>query len=355
MEFCGKCFESPYHEGKTCEQYKAFLEARHCRFCDCILPAPNKFFKALISTVPATMDVCEKKECVEKRSRICTKTHTCGHFCCGVKNEKTCLPCLHEDCAEKSGLNTTGEDFCNICFVESLKDGPCLQLKCGHIFHEACIRKKLGSKWPGARITFGFMDCPLCKSPMEHEAIADITDKLNITKNAMIDKCKRRIRLENIKDVVGKCERDQVNWAFENFAYYQCYRCGDPYYGGRKQCDANMNDGNQKFDEKELVCGGCHSKEFETKQSCAKHGREYLEYKCKFCCNLAVWYCWGHTHFCHQCHEIQCETHKLTKKPKNELPKCLGPQYCPVGGNHGKNGEEYALGCAICRRQAEEY
>ena len=31
---------------------------------------------------------------------------------------------------------------------------------------------KISKKWPGVRITFGFMDCSVCKLPMEHTAPA---------------------------------------------------------------------------------------------------------------------------------------------------------------------------------------
>jgi hypothetical protein len=354
-EFCSKCLSIPYHEGKTCEDYKRFLAAKHCRFCGDVIPPPNKFLRAITLTSPATMDVCDKHECVQKRNRICQSVLKCGHACCGIRGEKECLPCIHEDCASMQNLHHNGNEYCNICFVDKLNEGPCLYLKCGHIFHEACIRKKLGSKWPGARITFGFMDCPLCKRTIEHSSLNDITEPLNKIKQLIFTKFHKRLQIENPLDIRDKIsEQDKLDWAYHNFAYYLCYRCNDPYYGGRRQCDMNLGDGNDKFDEKELVCGSCQAKEFGQKQSCKKHGTEYLEYKCKFCCNIAIWYCWGNTHFCNNCHEIQCKTHRLTRKSKSELPKCSGPGKCPIGGNHGDNGEEMALGCSICRRATVE-
>jgi hypothetical protein len=29
-------------------------------------------------------------------------------------------------------------------------------------------------------------------------------------------------------------------------------------------------------------------------QECKTHGREYIDYKCKFCCNIATFFCWGY-------------------------------------------------------------
>ena len=35
------------------------------------------------------------------------------------------------------------------------------------------------------------------------------------------------------------------------------------------------------------------------------------------------------------------------------MPKCEGPKKCPIGGNHPANGDEYALGCSVCRNVKE--
>ena len=51
----------------------------------------------------------------------------------------------------------TGEDYCGICWVEDLESAPCILLSCGHIFHYECVRAKLRARWPGARISFDFM------------------------------------------------------------------------------------------------------------------------------------------------------------------------------------------------------
>lgn len=59
----------------------------------------------------------------------------------------------------------------------------------------------------------------------------------------------------------------------------------NPYFGGERACEGNQPD----FDPKELICGGC----CDAKNNCTKHGTEYIEWKCKFCCNVALWFCWG--------------------------------------------------------------
>jgi len=38
--------------------------------------------------------------------------------------------------------------------------------------------------------------------------------------------------------------------------------------------------------------------------NCPTHGADYIEFKCKFCCTVALWFCWGSTHFCEPCHRV---------------------------------------------------
>lgn len=66
---------------------------------------------------------------------------------------------------------------------------------------------------------------------------------------------------------------------------------------------------------------------------CRVHGRSYIEYKCRFCCRVATWFCWGDTHFCDACHAIS---------------STVAAQPCTCGKPHPPNGKEHALGCAIC-------
>ena len=41
----------------------------------------------------------------------------------------------------------------------------------------------------------------------------------------------------------------------------------------------------------------------------------------------------------------------MSKKPRSELPKCPGVEKCPLRIKHPENGEEYSLGCSICRNE----
>ena len=80
------------------------------------------------------------------------------------------------------------------------------------------------------------------------------------------------------------------------------------------QCDVAAD-----FDPSELVCGSCSNPgEVVT---CNKHGDDYLEYKCRYCCSVAVWFCFGTTHFCHPCHTRPEAT--LLDGNRMPLPMCI--------------------------------
>ncbi|CAM9275544.1 unnamed protein product [Choristocarpus tenellus] len=75
--------------------------------------------------------------------------------------DEFCIPCL-EACCPSS--NTDGDaEFCNICWTETLIAAPCVELVCGHFVHASCGRQQLKKGRPTARLTFGFMDCPVCR------------------------------------------------------------------------------------------------------------------------------------------------------------------------------------------------
>ena len=87
-------------------------------------------------------------------------------------------------------------------------------------------------------------------------------------------------------------------------------------------------------------------------QTCEAHGNDFLEYKCRYCCSLAVFFCFGNTHFCSKCHE---KAHKLQNTALEKLPKCpAGPDLeqldgeCPLKVKHPPTGEEFSLGCGLC-------
>ncbi|XP_026670208.1 E3 ubiquitin-protein ligase MYCBP2-like [Ceratina calcarata] len=303
----------------------------------------------------AVGNICADHDCQEHGKNACSKVHPCGHICGGVRNEKTCLPCLHR-CLPGSNLKQDADDMCMICFTEALSAAPAIQLQCGHVFHLHCCRHVLMKRWVGPRITFGFSLCPICKVPMEHPTLADQLISIKELYEDVRRKALMRLEYEGLHKAEaafgasGRYHQDPAAYAMERYAYYVCYKCQKAYYGGEARCDAQV--GGETFDPTELVCGGCS--DVARAQMCPKHGADFLEYKCRYCCSVAVFFCFGTTHFCKPCHD---DFHRVTTIPKGELPSCpAGPKAkqlegdeCPLHVKHPSTGEEFALGCGICR------
>lgn len=332
-DFCSSCHVTPYHEGRTCEQQAQFKAATHCRFCGEVIKKQLKSKHAVFA------DVCGGKDCMAKKSLSCTRALACGHGCGGIRDEAQCLDCLQ--CAAKPGATQCGDDFCPICYVEDLKSAPSVRLACGHMFHFECIRRKVAAAWPSSRITFTFLECPLCAQHVGHPALAKLTAPHTALFDVVRQKALERLdamKEHNAKELTEPTSdyyRKPDKYAMARYCYYPCFKCKKPYYGGEKACGAPVQA--EDFNPKDLICGSCSTGKNET---CRKHGKEYIEYKCKFCCKVACFFCWGTTHFCEDCHVI---APKIAKYPLDQLPKCV------CGVPHPPNGTEFCLGCAMCR------
>ena len=80
--------------------------------------------------------------------------------------------------------------------------------------------------------------------------------------------------------------KDINKFALYMLSYYMCFKCATPYYGGMKACEGG-ND-YQNFKKEELVCGKCAAVSVGGGvKNCAKHGTDFIEFKCKFCCSIA--------------------------------------------------------------------
>ncbi|CDW80922.1 e3 ubiquitin-protein ligase [Stylonychia lemnae] len=356
--FCAKCQSEPYHLGKTCEQHKEFKEAAKCRYC------LNKLNGPPPSMNPAFKEVCRQAVCIDLMAKQCAKMLACGHPCCGIKDEKECLPCLHPLCVKKNPqltLDQNADEYCGICYTEGLGQAPCVQLECNHIYHIECIMKKVMGRWPGPRIVFGFLDCPGCKGRIKASKCEPLNRELALAlkiEEEVIKKAVERSKYEGLEKDPRIADPNDIyynniqKYAMYKLAYYQCFQCKIPYFGGMKDCIQAQQEG-QQYKLEELVCGKCSAVSIGAGiANCQKHGTDYIEFKCRFCCSLAQWFCWGTTHFCEPCHKRQVDGDYVSKKTKAELPQCGSAEKCPLKLKHPENGDEFAMGCAVCRNEA---
>ncbi|XDV30974.1 hypothetical protein PO909_033770, partial [Leuciscus waleckii] len=305
----------------------------------------------------AVGSVCSDQDCQDYAKLACSKTHPCGHPCGGVKNEELCLPCLHGCFKTEASLKQDADDMCMICFTEALSAAPAIQLDCSHVFHLQCTRRVLENRWLGPRITFGFMSCPICKNKINHSVLKDLLDPIKELYEDVRRKALMRLEYEGLHKSEAitmsgaRFHNNPAGFAMNRYAYYVCFKCKKAYFGGEARCDAEAGQGDD-YDPRELICGACS--DVSRAQMCSKHGTDFLEYKCRYCCSVAVFFCFGTTHFCNACHD---DFQRMTSVPKEELPHCpAGPKgkqlegsECPLHVVHPPTGEEFALGCGVCR------
>ena len=351
-DFCISCLSTPYHLGKTCEEYNNYINTKICRFCHAEIGQDNKL----------TDGVCNDEECKERFNVSCKKVLKCGHKCFGVEHEKECPPCLDEKCKEFRGNFSQNKDTnCPICLSEGLGNSPIVVLSCGHYVHYLCIKKRLEKSWP----TFKQCLCPKCNKWFDCNSLDDIQKIINENKKLyeeLKEKSLNRFKIEGLDrnprftDPNSRWYGKEVEYALKHFPYYKCYICKKLYYAGIYECGLvrgiDIYEPNPNLKPEDLICESCKFSTIDIVMNCPKHGKVNIEYKCKFCCKVASWFCWGTTHFCDDCHKRQVNCDYVSKYPKNKLPIC-NKSLCEAGGDHPPNGEEYALGCPECRKKKE--
>ena len=358
--FCIQCKATPYHVGKTCLQFANHKKALKCKYDGTEIKANN---------IGPDVDVCNNPDCIERFKSSCKKVLPCGHKCFGCKDELKCPPCLVPDCPQYGKLFDQDVDsYCNICFTEGLGQAPVLLLSCNHYVHYHCLKHRLVTRWIGPKITFNHCKCPVCNNWYECPSNAEIQKYVAENKVLYKDICEKalkRLKFEDLDKDPKLTDKNSpwygknLEYALKRLSYYMCYICKMPYFAGRRECGDGPNvdndNPNKNYDPKDCVCGKhANLSGVAGITNCKIHGKDFIEYKCKFCCKIASWFCWGTTHFCEDCHARQCKGDYISKYPKEKLPKC-DPKKCELKINHPPNGEEFALGCSVCRNNEENF
>ena len=244
---------------KSAQQIVATMKKRNVRVTSAhpAYASPATLSRHLLSIEES---VCMSCDCRANTEGGCLKILPCGHPCFGVisDHENGCLPCLHPDCIDVNGQGQ--EDFCNICWTEALRKEPCIRLACGHIFHAECVKNKIKAGSNSTRIVFGYLECPLCKQHMRHPSLQrELQPHLELYEKVKA-KAMQRLEFEKLQEdpmikAGGKFAGDPLGFAMKKFAYYKCYKCKEPYFGGHRACEALAEEGfNAENKEEELVC-----------------------------------------------------------------------------------------------------
>lgn len=183
--------------------------------------------------------------------KSCNKILKCGHSCGGFAKEPECLPCLDPECVEKNEqltLSQNADSYCSICFIAGLGEMPSIKLDCQHIFHLDCVMSIVQKRWHGPRIVFNFLNCTSCKTRMSAPYCKLLSKEL-VKAEEYESKLKAKAIERGKHEGLDKHERlkKQSDHYFNKFneycmdklAYYECFKCKDPYFGGMKECGNN--------------------------------------------------------------------------------------------------------------------
>jgi len=338
----------PFHNFMTCEQYLKSQDTVKCRYWD------SDIEESAEHQLHKTHNCCNKEECIQLNILACHKTLECGHLCNGCAKSETHMTCLYPEWVEKNEEPSNGinhEEGCAIC-MEEIKTRPSILCKCKHIFDIECILSRLQAKWSTANIDFTHLNC-WCNTPIE-------TDHPEIEKIIQEDReLEEKVKIVAVeaaqKDGLDKDDfsgapfnNDFEKYAVHKVAVFQCYDCGKPYSAGLKDCGA------PNFKKEDCFWGDCSNEKLGETQGvtkCQIHGTDLIVYKCKYCCNEASFFCWGTTHFCGDCHEIQEEDPEFELSKPEELSQCGGAQKCPLKIQHPPNGTvEFSIRWGGCEQ-----
>jgi E3 ubiquitin-protein ligase MYCBP2 len=274
-----------------------------------------------------------------KNNLGCQKILSCGHKCLGVNKEIICPPCLDKKCNNYGGINLQDtESVCYLC-LKKLNTSPIVCLSCNHYLHYLCIQNKInrGVNLYGQKLNFNFIKCEFCHILFDCPFLPDIHNKIEYYKTIYKqtqEKIKERIAIE-------KLAPNKKN--YDLFTFFLCYKCHKPYYVGKNN---NKKENffllKYKNIEKDCLCGkDSFIYDEMNDKTCKKHGIEYVEYKCKYCCNMASRF-QSQTHLCEKCYFIDKSIKECNK------------QLCEFGGKHPPNGVEYCLGCFACKLEKDK-
>ncbi|KAG2484757.1 hypothetical protein HYH03_016411 [Edaphochlamys debaryana] len=294
---------------------------------------------------------------------------------------------------------------CCFCW-EPLPSAPCVQMGCagGHVCHLHCATARLAAGYPGPHISFAHLYCPLCRSAssgsscvqaalgpvhLSHPALAAALAPHLELREAVVGAVRQRLKLDAALRADpdlgpgGRFEGRVADWGLEKLLFYKCAKCAKPYFGGLRSCGAAAGAEQPPQQQQQqpgrgggggggaggggagggaaagaagqaqdLVCGECCARS--TGTNCPRHGTQYIEWKCRYCCSLASWFCFGTTHMCEPCHSLVPRGRPPASAAAGAAgaggaAACRDPACGLKGIPHPPPGSEACLGCGMCR------
>ena len=323
--FCTNCKTCPFHDEFTCEEQELLNQNIICRFCG----NPAKGYER----ANICERVCWQEECHENLKIACNHMCHCGHPCSGIKGEKE-----HFGCAE------CNQNYCVIC-AELCTVKPSVKMTCGHTAHMECLINFFKAHPVPQR---GIINLPRhqmmdCDKLPYHECVSNIASgwiqidqRIHQKINKIIQKEDTIHKEEHVTNPASDYYNKPVKFGEDNFLFYMCLNCHKIYYGGHKEC------GQEDDPNADTRCLRC-LREYSNSNTCPKHGEAGMVIKCFFCCRPSLFFCFGTTYFCEECH-------KTPSSPK--VIPCNG--HCPFSPHKPNGTREIVSYCTICEAEREK-
>merc|ERR1719473_1551735 len=132
------------------------------------------------------------------------------------------------------------EDLCAVC----MEEGELLTLHCQHSFCLECLSRQLAARWTGPRVTFGFLHCALCRSPLSHIALKPALGEFLEVRRQIVDVAHQRFCEDDLDSKLSErlgrkaTQEEERAQAEEEMVVYTCADCDAPYCAGRAECAA---------------------------------------------------------------------------------------------------------------------
>lgn len=278
------------------------------------------------------------------------------NICCQTLSHKYSIECFY--CQNE--LSPTVSNILNSV------ENKIYKTWCGHSFHYNCIENCMMKGWkPNSRITFDFMDCPICGKdldlPEEDSLAGNLYSQFKKIKNHVLLACLKKLKTEGLINCKALTAKESLFYkkpkmlALSCYVCYECETCKKPYVAGRIKPRKPNEDREKELlmispgENEMLICKDCSIFE-----GCSLHHLDYTKFKCRYCCKKAVWFCFGTTHFCSGCFIKYKRDNSWIKNSKN-WGKC--EKKCDDSGKlvcsklevyHPDNPTELKLGCIAC-------
>lgn len=260
-----------------------------------------------------------------------------------------------------SFIDTSTE--CAIClqpFDDNAAAEPSLTLTCGHRWHMQCLRHQLqvAQPTPSRRLLFTGCRCAKCGAVCEHPELEDVTRTTDVLRQRVDELIVAQWKIDHpvSREQNNLTTKEILEEGRRKYAFYMCGSCGEPFFGGTVECAEAAGDEVAIADRH---CPDCAPQQVECRSPQSHRGAHI--WKCRYCCQPAVFVCYGNVHFCKDCHDRNTERVRRQPVGTRERPQ-LDPIPCQgasctaypklVGETSHRNGPtsdcEQVYGCAIC-------